>query len=70
MPICLQVADNFVNGIPFKRKLGEETALGVWLSRRGRGHLSKTAKKIGLAGFVWFVRFLGSFFALGLLFSF
>lgn len=44
MPICLQVADNFVNGIPFKRKLGKETALGVWLSRRGMGHLSKTAK--------------------------
>lgn len=50
MPICLQVADNSVNGISFKRKLGEETTLGVWLSRRGMGHLSKTTEKWALQG--------------------
>lgn len=61
MPICLQVADNFVNGIPFKRKLGKETALGVGLSRRGMGRLSKTAK-CKPCMVVWFVvGFLGSF---------
>lgn len=63
MPICLQVADNFVNGIPFKRKLGKETALSVWLSRKGMGHLSKTEKNRPCRVCCWV---LGEFFALGL----
>lgn len=67
MPICWQVADNFVNGIPFKRKPGKETALGVWLSKRGTGHLSKTAKNRPCRACCWN---FGEVFALGLLFSF
>lgn len=70
MPICLQVADNFVNGIPFKRKLGKETALGVGLSRRGMGRLSKTAKCKPCMVCLVCCRVFGKFFALGWLFSF
>lgn len=70
MPICLQVADNFVNGIPFKRKLGKETALGVGLSRRGMGRLSKTAKCKPCTVCLVCCRVFGKFFALGWLFSF
>lgn len=63
MPICLQVADNFVNGIPFKQKLGKETALGVWLSRKGMGHLSKMKKNRPCRVCCWV---LGGDFALSL----